>query len=481
VNPTDQQQDLPPLPELSKLAKRILELRWRSLLDTYRLNAEAISRYAGATEMTRKVALSKPLDSTHTATRHIQGWLTSYLSARRECGISSSEELAKASFHDLATEYLNLWSPGAGCEIFECQLQLIQERILDEVASIWRQSDATRRWYEAVCAPAVRTAVSGKLGEFTRKARDAELVFLVRTKIDELPQPLHRAGPTEVNPQGLPESIAAVETGPSDGERSCPRGDESPSTVPTPTVAENLKPPVQDQSEEKSGRNQPMTADPTFWRIRREELETLPPGEYSLIWSTRRPISFADQLLPSQWSWWRFPDDSLRARLSAIALKCAKALGRDSEDGWFDELRQADFVEFKLTGCGSEKQPDGSMVDHEYGPLEHIVKHSITLCHVFEAAGSPRPMNPAPIEGDGQKRQGRPATIPDERKQAAVECKANGGTNRDAAMLIYDSRYPSPQQVKNVSAILRNHQQRSTRRNSSGSARPETSSKSQQK
>jgi len=91
-----------------------------------------------------------------------------------------------------------------------------------------------------------------------------------------------------------------------------------------------------------------------------------------------------------------------------------------------------------------------------------------------------KPISPA-FEGDNQKRRGRPVIIPEERKQAAVECKANGGTNRDAAKLIYDTRYPTPQQVKNVPAILRNYQQGSKRRNSTGSVRLKTSSKAQQK
>jgi hypothetical protein len=133
-----------------------------------------------------------------------------------------------------------------------------------------------------------------------------------------------------------------------------------------------------------------VVADPAFWRSRREEFESLPHGEYRLIWSTGLPISWAGELLPSQWSWWRFPDESLRARLSAVALKCARALGHDSEDGWFDEIRKADFVKYKLTGRGLEKQPNGIVVEREYGPLADVVKHSITLCHLLETGASPR-------------------------------------------------------------------------------------------
>jgi hypothetical protein len=139
---------------------------------------------------------------------------------------------------------------------------------------------------------------------------------------------------------------------------------------------------------------QAIAADSEFWRKRREELESLPSGEYSLIWSTCPPVSLDGKLLPSQWSWWRFPDVSIRARLSAIALKCAKGLGHDSEDGWFDRLRTADFVKFRLTGAGRQRQPDRSMVDYESGVIKDIVKHSITLCHILEAGGSLTPSEP---------------------------------------------------------------------------------------
>jgi len=108
--------------------------------------------------------------------------------------------------------------------------------------------------------------------------------------------------------------------------------------------------------------------------------------------------------------------------------------------------------------------------------LEHNLKESATT-----PAPRPKPMDPSTFGGDGQKRRGRPIIIPDERKQAAIECKANGGTNRDAAMLIYDSRYPTLQQVKNVPAILRNHLHSSKRCNSTASAHLKTSSTAQQK
>ena len=130
-----------------------------------------------------------------------------------------------------------------------------------------------------------------------------------------------------------------------------------------------------------------MTTDSAFWRSLREDFEGLQPGQFSLIWSSHLPMNFKGERLQSQWSWWRFPDESLRARLRAIALRGARALGHDSEEAWFDKLREADFVTFKLSGQCLEKQPDGSMLEPSDVPIDDVVKHSITLCHVLETDG----------------------------------------------------------------------------------------------
>jgi hypothetical protein len=128
-----------------------------------------------------------------------------------------------------------------------------------------------------------------------------------------------------------------------------------------------------------------MATDSAFWRSLRGDFEGLPPGQFSLTWSSHLPLSFKGEQLHSQWTWWRSPDESLRARLRAIALRGAKALGHDSEDAWFDRLREADFVKFQLTGDSLEKQPDGSMLEPRDGSIDDVVKQSITLCHILEA------------------------------------------------------------------------------------------------
>ncbi len=53
--------------------------------------------------------------------------------------------------------------------------------------------------------------------------------------------------------------------------------------------------------------------------------------------------------------------------------------------------------------------------------------------------------------GSQRKKRGRPAVIPDDRKRQAL--RAKGGKAR--AQILYNTKYPTPQQIKNVRSILR--------------------------
>src|SRR6476469_6437207 len=121
-----------------------------------------------------------------------------------------------------------------------------------------------------------------------------------------------------------------------------------------------------------------------FWRSLRVDFESLQGHEFSLIWDSSPPTSLDGEPLESQWSWYRFPDESLRARLSAIALRAARALGYDSEVAWYDLLRTAGFVQFKLSGHTRQRRPDGVIVDSDSGEINDVVKESITLCYELE-------------------------------------------------------------------------------------------------
>ena len=77
---------------------------------------------------------------------------------------------------------------------------------------------------------------------------------------------------------------------------------------------------------------------------------------------------------------------------------------------------------------------------------------TIALLDLIEGAAPAQPASSGRAE---PRKRGRPQTIPNERKAAALNCKDGGGTNRDAAQIMYDTKYPSSQQVKNVSTLLR--------------------------
>lgn len=126
-----------------------------------------------------------------------------------------------------------------------------------------------------------------------------------------------------------------------------------------------------------------MSADAKLWRALRADFEGLQPSDFSLAWVSV-PLSPEAESLEIQWCWLRFPDDSLRARLSALALRGAKALGYNSEYAWYDELRRANFVA-KFPGCGLKERSDSTIVESESGRIEDVLKESITLCNKLEA------------------------------------------------------------------------------------------------
>ena len=62
-----------------------------------------------------------------------------------------------------------------------------------------------------------------------------------------------------------------------------------------------------------------------------------------------------------------------------------------------------------------------------------------------------------PTAQPNHKKRGRPQTLSNERKTEAAKLKASGGTNKQVAAVIYGTKYPTAQQVKNVTAILKYH------------------------
>jgi hypothetical protein len=142
------------------------------------------------------------------------------------------------------------------------------------------------------------------------------------------------------------------------------------------------------------------------------------------------------------------------------------------------ELRRLSARELK--GKNSE---DLSKYYHwlEDGIIDHVFQASADLCEDLAArdfqleatASAPASTekngkaeqvsgSPTSTPPPGRRKRGRPQTKSDSKKTEAARLKASGGTNRQAAALIYDTQYPTTQQVKNVPSILRHFHQKST-------------------
>lgn len=144
-----------------------------------------------------------------------------------------------------------------------------------------------------------------------------------------------------------------------------------------------------------------MTTDSAIWRSIRQDFESLTQADWSLIWSSRRPVGFdSPEQLPSQWTWFHPTEPCLRTRASAIFLKAARALGYSTEDRWLDELRDAKWVRFQLSGSGVQSLLDGTKEAVVSGVLKDAVQHSITLCHQLEAGGLPKERGTTDQDGE---------------------------------------------------------------------------------
>lgn len=124
-----------------------------------------------------------------------------------------------------------------------------------------------------------------------------------------------------------------------------------------------------------------------FWRDLRTDFESLQGYRFSLLWSSKKDKDHPSQKKSpnriygeSHWSWQRFPDQSLRTRFISFALRGARALGQDSEDHWYDTLRQSGFIRLRRTKLSQKVKSRGA----ELTCIEDAVKESITLCHDLE-------------------------------------------------------------------------------------------------
>jgi len=85
-----------------------------------------------------------------------------------------------------------------------------------------------------------------------------------------------------------------------------------------------------------------------------------------------------------------------------------------------------------------------------------VLKFVEFLDVVLETDASPIPelSDSVEFQEPQKKPRGRPVEIPEERKAAALQLKRNGGTDLDAAKILYGKNQPSKRQCDNVYAIL---------------------------
>lgn len=108
-----------------------------------------------------------------------------------------------------------------------------------------------------------------------------------------------------------------------------------------------------------------------------------------------------------------------------------------------------------------------ALVGAEVVAPDNAGKQAAALMPASNSKEEPKSGAATPESGRRGKR-GRPQTIPDEKKAAAAQLKASGGTNAEIATLIYDTKYPTDQQKKNIPSILRHHEQKSKQSRTAG-------------
>jgi hypothetical protein len=147
----------------------------------------------------------------------------------------------------------------------------------------------------------------------------------------------------------------------------------------------------------------------------------------------------------------------------------------DSLDAWLDALNR-EGPEDVTHGEGTHQNADGEVVHHRFGTINQVCAASADYCKILEARALEveRRMSgwiakgkqeiPPSWPGDwdsgrtsqpSRNKRGRPALIPADRKLKALSVQ--GGKAR--AQILYNTKYPTPQQIKNVRSILRHFEQ----------------------
>lgn len=162
------------LPNLSEQTVRRLALQWDELIDQHHLTAKDIDLYASAPDRVRNLASSAPPTSTDSP--WFVSWCRQHEDAKRQTGIFASVAVAKGRFTSLESEYWAIWnSPGAKCEAYANQMELLKRQVMDELSLLWKRSPPTIGWHERGIAPIVEQSLAELTRECIRQARQEEI------------------------------------------------------------------------------------------------------------------------------------------------------------------------------------------------------------------------------------------------------------------------------------------------------------------
>lgn len=215
--------------------------------------------------------------------------------------------------------------------------------------------------------------------------------------------------------------------------------------------------------------------DSDFWRDLAEQFRAIrdPRHELRADWVTEAEPS---GITPSAVDWHlNQPQDSplIRDDFEVLARRGGPKIHPyvDSLVGWLEALRSSG-MNRGMSGQGIRPSATGRR--RYTGTIERVCEASVRLCKKHESialetermervqreAGSwKKPVPPQEQSPSTPRKRGRPP-ISDALKHRAQEIKNAGGSNKDAAVEIYGTKYPTPQQVKNVPTILRHFRQR---------------------
>jgi hypothetical protein len=161
------------MPALSVSTTRKLAVLWDALRDNHKLMDEEVSGYDLGRQWLMG-AIAKPpvgmnLGGLNIGPDHKRSasWL----------GLDPTVRVAEGQFRGIDREYWSRWcSSGLEYQVYGEWLDSVMRQISAELESIWKgRSDASDRWFEGTCRPAIKKALTTLVRERIAQARDVEL------------------------------------------------------------------------------------------------------------------------------------------------------------------------------------------------------------------------------------------------------------------------------------------------------------------